>query len=375
MVLKGVKIIDLSRVLAGPYCTMILADLGAEVIKVENPGIGDDSRSFGPFKDGESLYFNGINRNKKSIELNLKDENDRMAFLDLVKDADVVVENFRPGTMKKLKIGYETIQKINPGIIYAATSGFGQTGPESEKPAYDLIIQALGGMMSITGEEGGSPTKVGSSIADINAGMFTAIGIISALFHREKTGEGQMVDVSMLDCQVAVLENAIARYLTTQEDPKPIGNRHPTISPFSMYPTADDYIVVAAGSPKLWGSFCDAIGRKDLFQDPRFADNQLRTENIQELDEIIAPIFELKTTQEWMQILESKGIPCAPVNRISDVMENKQLKARNMIEEIDHPILGSLKMVGTPIKLSKTPGGIRRNAPKLGEHNDEILLK
>ncbi len=371
MALEGVKVLDLSRVLAGPYCTMLLADMGAEVIKIERPETGDDSRSFGPFVGKESLYFNGINRNKKSVEMNLKDEQDRNTFLELVKEADVVVENFRPGTMKKLGLDYEALQEVNPKIIYAATSGFGQTGPYSDKPAYDLIIQAMGGLMSITGQSDGMPTKVGPSIADITSGIYTALGVSSALYYREQTGEGQMVDVSMLDCQISVLENAIARYQATGEDPDPIGNRHPTITPFTMLNTKDNFIVVAIGNEKLWEIFCETIGKTDLMEDDRFIDNRSRTDNFKELEEIINSLFITKTTDEWMEILDAQGIPCSPVNKISDVLENEQVKARQIIEEIDHPTLDKVLAPSLPIKFSKTPSGIRKPAPTLGENNWE----
>lgn len=367
--LEGIRIVDLSRVLAGPYCTMLLADLGAEVIKIERPDTGDDSRFFGPFVGKESLYFQGINRNKKSIELNLKDEKDKELLLDLVREADVVVENFRPGTMEKLGLGYEVLKAHNPQIIYAAASGFGTTGPYSKKPAYDLTIQALGGIMSITGQEHGQPTKVGPSIADINAGIFTALGITTALFHRERTGEGQMIDVAMLDCQVAVLENAFARYTATGENPAPVGNRHPAITPFCMFDTSDDYMVVAIGNEKLWNLFCHTIGKAELLDDERFQSNKLRTEHRHELEQELAPLFKTKTTREWLDQMDPQGIPCAPVNRISDVTENEQIRARQMFSTVDHPELGPLELIGMPIKFSKTPGVIGSCAPSLGQHN------
>ncbi len=368
--LEGIKVIDFTRVLAGPFCTMLLADLGAEVIKIERTGVGDDSRYFGPFVEDESLYYNSINRNKRSVELNLKDSQDLEILKDMVREADVVVENFRPGTMEKLGIGYEELQKINPQLIYASCSGFGQTGPYSHKPAYDLIVQALSGIMSITGQPGEKPTKVGSSIADIIAGIYTALGVMTALFHREKTEEGQMVDVSMLDAHVSILENALARYFATGESPGPIGNRHPAIMPFTMLDTKDKYLVVAVGNQKLWDTFCEAIGRPELLKDERFEDNRARTENSEALEAILNEAFKEKTTKEWMELLEAKSIPCAPVNNIEDVVNDPQVKARRMIEEVEHPLLGKIQIPGMPIKLSKTPGIVDKPAPSLGQHND-----
>ncbi len=369
--LEGIKVIDFTRVLAGPFCTMLLADMGAEVIKVERPDVGDDSRYFGPFVGDESLYYNGINRNKYSVEFDLKDSKDKEVLLNLIKGADVIVENFRPGTMEKLGLSYEEVKEMNPGIVYASCSGFGQTGPYSKKPAYDLIVQALGGIMSVTGQPGDKPTKVGSSIADIIAGIYTALGVMTALYHRERTGKGQMVDVSMLDAQVSILENALARYFATGESPEPIGNRHPAIMPFTMLSTKDDYIVVAIGNQKLWEVFCEAIDRPDLLEDSRFVDNRSRTEHADVLEAMLNYDFIKMTTQEWIDLLEAKQIPCAPVNKIEDVVEDPQVQARDMIKELKHPELGPLKLAGFPIKLSETPGGIERIAPSLGEHNQQ----
>ncbi len=371
MALSGLKVLDLTRVLAGPFCTMILADLGAEVIKIERPETGDDSRAFGPFIGDESMYFNGINRNKKSVELNLKAEEDREVFMKMAKEADVLVENFRPGSMEKLGFSYEELKKVNPTLIYATSSGFGHSGPYSDRPAYDLIIQALAGTMSITGHPDGPPTKVGSSVADIIAGIYTAVGITSALYYREQKGEGQFVDVSMMDCQVSVLENAIARYFATGENPGRIGNRHPSITPFAMYNTKDSQVIIAAGSAKLWEDFCRAIGKPELLEDERFKDNRLRTENVEVLEKILEEVFAEKTTREWLDILEGHSIPCAPVNEIEDVVNDPQIKAREMIQEIEHPKLGKVKLPGIPIKFSKTPGKIRKAAPSLGENNKE----
>lgn len=371
--LENVVVLDLSRVLAGPYATMVLADLGADVIKIEQPKIGDDSRQFGPFVDGESAYFMSLNRNKRSITLNLKDPKAKEIFKEMVKKADVVVENYRPGTMEKLGLGYDVLKEINPRIIYAACSGFGQTGPDSKKAAYDVIVQGAGGIMSITGHEDGEPTRVGASIGDITAGLFTAIGILTALYNRTVTGKGQMVDVAMLDCQVAILENAIARYVTTGVAPKPIGNRHPSITPFEAFKAKDGYIIIAVGNDNLWARFCNLINRPELINDERFATNPLRTQNQKALKAILDTVFPTKTVDEWIEALEGAGIPCGPINTIDRVVNNRQVQAREMIVEVEHPVAGKLKMTGVPIKLSETPGSVDTPAPLLGQHTEEIL--
>ena len=371
--LEGIRILDLSRVLAGPYCTMVLGDLGAEIIKIEQPGIGDDSREYGPFIGKESAYFMSLNRGKKSITLNLKDEADRHIFMDLVKESDVVIENYRPGTMAKLGFEYEDLKKINPRIIYAAISGFGHSGPYSTRPAYDMIVQAMGGIMSITGEPGQAPVRVGSSIGDVTAGIFGAIGILSAIEARHKTGEGQKVDIAMLDCQVAILENAIARYLLSGEVPQPLGSRHPSIAPFQAFPTKDYYVIMSAGNDALWGKLCKVLGTPELIDDPKYKMNKDRNDNIVELCEIISKISVTKTTAEWMQILEEGGLPVGPINTIDRVVHDEQVNARDMIVEVEHPIAGKLKFAGNPIKLSATPGEVTKPAPILGQHTEHVL--
>jgi len=371
--LEGIKVLDLTRVLAGPYATMILGDLGADIIKVEMPGIGDDSRQFGPYLNDESAYFMSINRNKRSMTLNLKEEKGKKLLLEMVKHVDVVVENFRPGTMEKLGLGYDVLKEKNPMLIYAAASGFGHTGPYSKRAAYDAIVQAMGGIMSITGQRDGKPTRVGPSVGDITAGLFTAIGILAALIGRDKTGKGQKVDVAMLDCQVAILENAIARYVVSGEIPKPIGNRHSSIVPFEPFDTKDGEIMIAAGNDALWIKFCEALGIEELSRDKRFVTNPLRNENYEILRPIIAKIIREKTTEEWQDILDKAGVPNGPINTVDKVVENPQVKARNMIVEVEHPRAGKLKMPGIPIKMSETPGDIRKHPPILGEHTEEIL--
>jgi len=371
--LEDIRILDFTRVLAGPYCTMILADLGAEVIKVEIPCTGDDARQFGPFSHGESAYFMSLNRNKKSMTLNLKDPKALELVKEMICKCDVVAENFRPGTMEKLGLGYEDLKEINPGIIYAAASGFGHTGPYSKRAAYDGVVQAMGGIMSITGELGGKPTRVGPSIGDISAGLFMAIGILAALEHRNKTGEGQKVDVAMLDCQVAMLENAIARYEISGLVPKPAGNRHSSIVPFEPIDTSDGEVMIAAGNDALFVKLCQSIGLKNLATDERFATNLLRNKNYDELRPLLSEMLVQKTTDEWMTILDQTGVPNGPINSIDKVVVNEQVLAREMIVEVEHPVAGKLKMPGIPIKLSGTPGSIRMPSPILGQHTVDIL--
>lgn len=373
--LSDVKVLDLTRVLAGPYCTMMLADLGAEIIKVEQPTIGDDSRAFGPYVEGESGYFMSINRNKESMTVNLKSPEGKEIIKAMVKEVDVVVENFRPGTMKKLGLDYEVLKEINPRIIYAASTGYGQSGPYSQRPAYDAVVQAMGGIMSITGQADGEPTRVGSSIGDIIAGIMTAIGVLAALHERENSGLGQMVDVAMLDCQVAILENAITRYLYTGDVPKPIGNRHPSIVPFEPFATKSDPIIVAIGNDRLWVTFCDLLGLNELVDDPRFYNNPQRSDNYLELRPIIAEKMLAKSAEEWQAIFDENGIPSGPINTVDKVLENPQVIARHMIEEVDHPVAGKTRIPGIPIKLSRTPGEIHSAAPLLGADTEKLLAK
>ncbi|MGC9394998.1 MAG: CaiB/BaiF CoA transferase family protein [Anaerolineae bacterium] len=373
MALEGIRILDLTRVLAGPYATMVLADLGADVIKIERPGTGDDSRNFGPYLHGESAYYMSLNRNKRSMTLNLKSPHGKQIIRELVPLMDVVVENFRPGTLEKLGLGYETLREINPRLIYAAASGFGRTGPYSRRPAYDGVVQAMGGVMSITGPEDGTPTRVGTSIGDIIAGIFTAIGILSALAARERTGKGQLVDVAMLDCQVAILENAIARYSVTGEIPRPIGSRHPSVVPLEPFETQDGQLMVAVGNDAVWLRLCEGLERPDLAADPRFTANPSRLAHYDELRPILAEIFRTRTNAEWQARLDAVGVPASPINNVPQVMEHPQVLAREMLVKLAHPVAGELTMAGIPIKLSETPGAIRMPAPTLGQHTEELL--
>lgn len=371
--LSGIKVVDMTRVLAGPFCTMTLADLGADVIKIERPGSGDDSRAFGPHQHGESAYFMSINRGKKSLTLDLKAEKGREILLKLVSQADVLVENFKPGVMKKLGLDYDTLSKHNPRLIYCASSGFGQSGPYSSRPAYDLIIQGMGGLMSITGPDASMPTKVGSSIADIFAGVFSAIGILSALHVRNKTGRGQMVDVAMLDCMVSILENAVARYTVSGIDPEPIGNRHPSIAPFASIKTSDGFINVACGNDNLWKKLCEIIKRPDLAADSRYETNHSRCENMPDLLPALNEAMHSQSSAHWLEKLEAGHVPAGPINSISQVLADPQVLARNMLVELTHPVAGKIKIPGSPIKLSETPAEVKVPAPLLGQHNNEIL--
>ena len=371
--LKGIRVLDLTRILAGPYATMILRDLGAEVIKIEQPGVGDEARDFGPFKNDFSLYFMSVNRGKKSITLNLKSPRGKELFLELVQGSDILVENFRPGTMEKLGLDYESLKTHHPSLLYAACSGFGQTGPYAMRGAYDMIIQGMGGIISITGEPDRPPVRVGTSIGDITSALFTAIGILSALRHRDQTGEGQLIDVGMLDCQVAILENAMVRYFSTGDIPRPLGRRHPAITPFEIFESADGYVVIAIGNNELWRKFCEHVDHPELIDDERFHTNALRTENHESLFPILAEIMCRRTTDEWVEALETIGVPCGPVNTVDKVANDPQVLARDMIAEVEHNTTGTVQIPGIPIKLSETPGQIDAPAPNLGEHTSEVL--
>ena len=374
LALEGIKILDLTRVLAGPFATMILADLGAEVIKIEVPLGGDDSRQYPPFQEGESAYFMSINRNKKSVTLNLKTEEGKAIFLQLLKKCDVLVENYRPGAMERLGLSYDSLKLEHPYLIYAAASGYGQTGPYSQRAAYDAVVQALGGVMSITSpEKDGTPTRVGTSIGDITAGLYTAIGILAAVIERQRSGVGQMVDVAMLDCQVSILENAVSRYLATGIVPRPIGNRHPSIVPFEPFETLDGHLMVAAGNDALWQKFCQAAGLDDLLTEVAFTTNASRNKNYDQLRPRIAAVMCQKTTAAWHMILDSAGVPNGPIQTIDMVISDPQVQARQMLIEVEHPSAGRVTVPGVPIKLSETPGSVRLPAPCLGQHTVEIL--
>lgn len=374
--LAGITVVDLTRVLAGPFATMVLHDLGARVVKVERPGPGDDARGFGPFVNGRSAYFTSLNCGKESIALDLEDPGDRVVFERLLDRADVLVENFRPGTMDKLGFGWDVLHVRHPRLIYAAVSGFGRTGPYSARPAYDMVVQGMGGVMSITGEDGGEPTRVGVSIGDVTAGLFLATGINAALYHRAATGQGMLVDVGMLDCQVAILENAIARYTAMGEVPGPIGSRHPSITPFAALHTADGEVVIAAGNDKLFAALCEVVGRPELADDARFVDNHARCVHVRELHELLEQALVTRTTAEWLDALESAGIPSGPVNDVAAVVEDPHVRSRHMVVDIDDPRVQPLRVAGNPVKLSAYPElTFRPPAPDLDEHRAALLTE
>ncbi len=373
--LSGVTIVDLTRVLAGPYCTMVLYDLGATVIKVEAPGTGDDARHIGPFIKGTSAYFSSLNRGKQSIALNLKDADDKQVFEKLLERADVLVENYRPGTMEKLGYGFETLHAKYPKLIYAAASGFGQTGPYRARAAYDMVVQGMGGIMSVTGHDGAPPTRVGTSIGDITAGLFTAIGINAALYHRTQTGEGTMIDVAMLDCQVAILENAIARYFASGKPPGPLGARHPSITPFAAYATADGHVIIAAGNDKLFADLAQAIERPELLDDPRFASNDERCQNVDALAEQLETTLKAKPTADWLAILDRAGIPCGPINNVEQALNDEQVRARNMVVTAEDATAGSISMAGNPIKMSAFADPATRGAVPALDGDRAAILK
>jgi crotonobetainyl-CoA:carnitine CoA-transferase CaiB-like acyl-CoA transferase len=372
--LSGVTIVDLTRVLSGPYCTMLLADMGARVIKVEHPERGDDTRAWGPpFQERESSYFLSINRNKESITLDFKHEAGRRALGALIARADVLVENFRPGTLERLGLGYEQLRKTHPRLIYAAISGFGQTGSKRLRPGYDAVVQAEGGLMSITGDADGPPYRLGVAIADIVSGMFAAHGITLALWARERTGVGQLVDVSMLDSVAALLTYQGAAYFATGTSPMRMGNRHPTIVPYETYAASDGSFVLAVGNDSLWKTLCTAIGLPELIQDPRFTNNVGRVGHREELNQILASRFATAPRAHWLEVLNNAGIPCGSVRSVGETLEDSQLIERDMIVELQHRIAGAIRVVGTPIKLSETPGAIKTPPPVLGEHTELIL--
>jgi CoA:oxalate CoA-transferase len=374
--LSDVTILDLTWVLSGPFASMVLCDLGAEVVKVERPPWGDVARTTGPHVNGESAYFFSINRGKQSIAIDLSTDVGKELFLRAAEQADVVMENFTPGTMDRLGLGWEVLHARNRRLIYAATSGFGQTGPDRLRPALDIVVQGMGGVMSITGEPGGRPVRPGLSLGDISAGLFTAVGILSALHERDRSGEGQMVDVSMLDCQIAVLENAIVRYSATGVVPGPIGTRHPLATPFQAFPTKDGYMVLALswGVPNQWELFCAIIGRADLIDDPRFETSALRTRHHAELEPMLNDALSSRTSAEWITEFDAIGLPCGPLNNIPQAMAQPQVQAREMLVELRHPRMEKpLTISNTPIKLSRTPGGVRGLPPDVGEHTERVL--
>lgn len=372
--LAGVKVLDISRVVAGPYCTMLLGDLGAEIIKVEMPVKGDETRAWGPpFVEGESTYYLSINRNKKSITVDMKSEKGREILLKLAAECDVIIENFLPGTTKRLGLDYESVRKVKPDIIYCSISGFGQDGPFQSFPAFDLMMQGIGGLMSLTGEEDGNPVRIGVALIDLGAAMYAALGILSALLVKKESGQGQYVDVSLLDTEVSWLTYVAAAYLANGQMPKRMGTAHPSIVPYQAYKARDKYFILAVGNDAIWQRFCKGMNF-DFADDPKFATNVMRVKHRDELNAILNDTFAQKDVAEWLKILEEAKVPCGPVNDISEVVNHPQVKHRNMIVELEHPKAGSVKVPGSPIKLSLTPPEYKLHPPQLGEHAGEILI-
>ena len=372
--LSGLTVLDLTRVLSGPYCTMLLGDMGARVIKVEQPGRGDDTRAWGPpFIGSESAYFLGTNRNKESLTLDFKASDGRAILERLVARADVMVENFRPGALARLGLDYDSLARSHPRLIYCSISGFGQDGPRSSQPGYDAVIQAEGGLMSVTGDPDGPPFRVGVAIADLVAGLLAAQGITLALLARARTGRGQHVDISMLDGVVSLLSYHASIYLTTGATSGRVGNRHATIAPYETFPARDGEFFLAVGNDDQFVRFCRVAGLQELGQDQRFATNPARVEHADELRRRLGPVLAGRTRQEWIETLTAAGVPCGAVRSVPEALSDPQVVARRMIEAVEHATLNSVKVLGTPIKLSDTPGAVRTAPPVLGQHTEQIL--
>jgi CoA:oxalate CoA-transferase len=371
--LEGIKVLSFGRMLSGPFSTMLLSDLGAEVVKIEAPRIGDLARFASPTIKDVSSYFLSINRGKKSVTLDLKQERAKEIVFELAKEADILLENFRPGVMARLGFGYEAIREVNPWIIYASLSGFGQEGPYAQRPAFDMIAQGMGGVMSITGEPGRPPVRLGYSMGDIGASLFTCVAVLAAIHEREKSGEGQWIDVAMLDSQVALCENACARYFATGEIPGPLGSRHPLFTPFQAFPTKDGYVVVVAQLPDDWERFCGAAGKEEWVSDEKYSTLEARLENYEGFLEEMNALMRTRTTEEWINLLDAHQVMCGPVNNIEQVVNDPHINEREMFVDTKHSQAGSLKVVGTPMKFSRTPCRIEKASPGLGEHTEEVL--
>ena len=372
--LAGLTVLDLTRVLSGPYCTMMLADMGARVIKVERPGKGDDTRAWGPpFQAGESTYFLSVNRNKESVTLNLKHPDGRRLLDALIDRADVLVENFRPGTLDRMGLGYAYLARRRPNLVYCSVSGYGQSGPRRNEPGYDAVLQGEGGLMSITGPQDGPAYRLGVAIVDIVSGMFAAWGIAVALLARERTGRGQLVDVGMLDAAAAVLTYQAGTYFATGRPPGRLGNRHPSITPYESLAAADGELVVAVGNDRLWRAFCGVLGLEELADDPRFRTNQDRVGARAALGSLLVERLRTRPAAEWLTRLKAAGIPCGGVRDLEQVFTDPQIVERAMVVALDHPIAGAIRQLGVPVKLGGTPGAVRTPPPALGQHTDAVL--
>lgn len=372
--LSGVRVIDFTRILAGPYCTMVLADMGAEVLKVERPGVGDDTRSIGPpFVGGESAYFLAVNRNKKSLAVDLSTDQGQQIIRDLVAQSDVVMENFRPGTMERLSLGYDELSTINPRLIYCAISGFGRTGPDKDRAGVDLIVEGVGGLMSITGDPDGPPVKVGVAIIDIAAGLHAHGAILAALYARERTGLGRRIDLSLIEVQVATLVNMGSDHLIGGIVPRRWGSAHPSVVPYQAFRASDGYVVAGTTNESLWQRFCQVLGAPDLLSDPRFATNVDRVAHRAELLDLLEKIFIRRTRAEWLDGFRAAGIPCGPINTLDEVFQDPQVQHLGIVQDVDHPTAGRVRVTGSPLQFDNHRPAIRIPAPRLGEHTEEVL--
>ncbi len=373
--LDNIKVVDITRTLAGPFCTMLLGDMGADVVKIEEPGQGDETRNWTPFWNGESTQFLTFNRNKRSLTVNLKEPEGVRIVRELAADADVMIESFRAGALDRMGLGYQDISSDNPGIVYCSISGYGRTGPMAEAPGYDLIIQAYSGLMHLTGDPDGLPLRVGFSLVDLFAGMMAYGTILTALRHRDRTGEGQWVESSLLDGQVATLSYHATGYLGTGAEPQRMGSGHPSLVPYQSFASSDGYFILGCANQGLWERLCRGIGRTDFLEDPRFATNTDRVKHRKECVDALAEIFVTQPTAHWVSLISDSGVPCGPINKVSEVVGNLQVLARNMIADVEHPNVPDLKIPNSPLKLSASPSSIRRPPPLLGQHNEEVLLE
>ena len=371
--LEGIKVVDITRTLAGPFCTMHLGDMGADVIKIEEPGHGDETRNWTPFWNDVGTQFLAFNRNKRSLTLNLKEKKAVDIFMGLAGKADVIIESLRTGTANRMGIGYEAVKSINPRIVYCSVSGYGRTGPLAEKPGYDLIIQGYSGLMSTTGEPDGPPLRTGYSLVDLFTGMMAYGAIVTALYSRESTGKGQYLEASLLEGQVAVMSYHATGYLATGRVPGRLGSGHPSLVPYQAFPSSDGFFIIGCGNDGLWRRLCPAIGREDIMEDPKFVTNTKRVENRAEIVSVLSDHLRNKTTQEWVDIITEAGVPCGPINRVSDVVVDPQVLARDMMIDLPHPEVPDLRLPGSPFKLYDNPATYRRPPPQHGQHNEEIL--
>ena len=373
--LDGVRVLDLTRILAGPYCTMLLGDLGADIIKVEVPGRGDDTRQWGPpfTTGGESAYFLAANRNKRSLTLNLKSERGRSILGELIQQADILIENFRVGTLEKWDLSYEQLKNLRPDLIYCTITGYGYTGPYRDRPGYDFIIQALGGFMSVTGPEDGEPFRAGIAVADLSSGIYACNAVLAALYARERTGKGQRIDISLLDCQVAMMSYVASNYLVSGEPPQRFGNAHPNLVPYQVFEAQDGYFAFAAGNDLQWANFCRAVGREVWETDPLFATNPARLTNRTKLVGLLNELFSTRSVADWIELCEGAGLPVGPINTMEAALSDPQVLARGMVMEVSHPTEGSVPLLRSPLNIPTAPSEVRYPPPTLGQHTDEIL--